>query len=234
MESILPIALKLCARSPSILSDVSMLCQCRIEQDWNGKHWLSWTSSVLPPRGICQATCATTCASQWVVFALACLPAMCVKWQEETVGNHLRDAKAKFWQGTIARFWKIMEDLYYILLLCFCLCKNSYGIWGLVLAILGPERSQSPEVAKLLGSKVSQGFKRMVADIWAVSTCSWNQKMEMLGSLELFGCHREAWAKTSRLLFFCSKQHQYPCGVQLAGFLCFLSVLQYCCFLCMN
>ena len=131
MESILPIALKLCARSPSILSDVSMLCQCRIEQDWNGKHWLSWTSSVLPPRDICQATCATTCASQWVVFALACLPAMCVKWQEETVGNHLRDAKAKFWQGTIARFWKIMEDLYYILLLCFCLCKNSYGIWGL-------------------------------------------------------------------------------------------------------
>lgn len=84
----------------------------------------------------------------------------------------------------VLEFWKI-------LLLCFCLCVQTAMAFG-VLAILGPERSQSPEIAKLLGSKVSEGFKRMVADIWAVSTCSWNQKMEMLGSLELFGCHREA------------------------------------------
>ena len=234
MESILPIALKLCARSPSILSDVSM--QFVPMQNWTGLEWkaltlmdeLCFTSQRHLPSHVCKIVQANGPMSG-ICTCLTCLQ------RASNDRKRLLEIISEMRRQSFGRWEQLLsvQSFGRSLLLCFCLCVQTAMAFG-VLAILGPERSQSPEVAQLFGSKVSDGFNRTVADIWAVSTCSWNQKMEMLGSLELFGCHREAWAKTSRLLSFCSKQHQYPRGVQLAGFLCFLSVLQYCCFLCMN
>ena len=199
-------------------------CSC---QDWHGKHWLSWTSSVSPPRGICQASFA----NQWVIFALACnMHRMtgrdCWKSSPRCEGKGLTEG------NTCKLFDKWCGRSLLQYLQCFCLrVQTAMAFW--VLAIQGPEPSQSPEVAFFFRSKGSDGLKEWFRIFGlfphAVGTRKWRCKGAS-NFLVVAGRHEPKHGD-----YYLSAANSLNIPVEkLASFLCFLSALQYCCFLCMN
>jgi hypothetical protein len=91
-------------------------------------------------------------ANEWYLHLPACL--QCAsndrKRLLEIISEMRRQSFGREQLQGFEKSWKIFIIFYY----CVFACVKTAMAFG-VLAILGPERSQSPEVAKLLGSKVS-------------------------------------------------------------------------------
>ena len=97
VEVILPM-LKLCARSPPI------------KQDWNGKHWLSWTSSISPPRGICQATLCHVCNVHHPISDITCLPCLsCASHDRKRLLEIISEMRRQSFGKVLGTWWRLHE-----------------------------------------------------------------------------------------------------------------------------
>ena len=132
MESILPIALKLCARSPSILSDVSM--QFVPMQNWTGLEWkaltlmdeLCFTSQRHLPSHVCKIVQANGPMSG-ICTCLTCL--QCASNDRKRLLEIISEMRRQsFGRWEQLQGFGILEDFIIVFLL---VCTNSYGFWGL-------------------------------------------------------------------------------------------------------